>query len=73
MIFFALCGPFGHKNSGNQGNLTPKAIKVKKAAIRQNLSKLDFRRFNNSDYGDFLILVYLNKKWHTYKYHIGLF
>ena len=39
--FFALCGPFGPKNSGDWRNLTPKAIKAKKADIRPNLSKVD--------------------------------
>ena len=43
--FFALCGPFWHKNSGDWRNLTPKAIKAKKADIRPNVSKLDFRIF----------------------------
>ena len=40
--FFALCGPFWHKNSANWRNLTPKTIKAKKADIRPNVSKLDF-------------------------------
>ena len=39
--FFALCGPFGLKNIANRRNLTPKAIKAKKADIRPNLSKVD--------------------------------
>ena len=43
--FFALCGPFGLKNIANRRNLTPKAIKAKKAAIRPNLAKLDCCKF----------------------------
>ena len=43
--FFALCGPFGLKNIANRWNLTPKAIKAKKAAIRPNLAKLDCCKF----------------------------
>ena len=36
--FFALCGPFGLKNIANRRNLTPKAIKAKKADIKPNVS-----------------------------------
>ena len=43
--FFALFGPFRHKNSADRSDLTLKAIKAKKAAIRPNLSNLDFRIF----------------------------
>ena len=43
--FFALCGPFWHKNSADRSNLSLKAIKAKKANIRPNDSKLDFRIF----------------------------
>ena len=43
--FFALYGPYWHKNSGEQRNLTPKAVKAKKADIRPNVSKLDFWNF----------------------------
>ena len=43
--FFALCGPFWHKNSADRSNLSLKAIKNKKANIRPNDSKLDFRIF----------------------------
>ena len=42
LYFFALCGLFWHKNSGDQKNLTPKAIKAKKADIRPNVYKLNF-------------------------------
>ena len=45
MTFFALCDPFGHKNSGNQRNLNPKAIKAKKAAIRQKSFQIEFSDF----------------------------
>ena len=43
--FFALCGPFWHKNSADWSDLSLKAIKAKKANIRPNDSKLDFRIF----------------------------
>ena len=43
--FFALCGSFGLKNIANRRNLTPKAIKAKKAAIRPSLAKLDCCKF----------------------------
>ena len=43
--FFALCGPFWHKNSADKSDLSLKAIKAKKANIRPNDSKLDFRIF----------------------------
>ena len=43
--FFVLCGPFRHKNSADQSDLSLKAIKTKKANIRPNDSKLDFRIF----------------------------
>ena len=43
--FFALCGPFQHKNSADRSDLSLKAIKAKKANIRPNDSKLDFRIF----------------------------
>ena len=43
--FFALCGPFWHKNSADRSDLSLKAIKAKKANIRPNDSKLDFRIF----------------------------
>ena len=45
--FFALCGPFGLKNIANRKNLTPKAIKAKKADIRPNLAKVDVWIFRN--------------------------
>ena len=38
-----LCGLFWLKNSGDWRNLTPKAVKAKKADIRPNISKLDFQ------------------------------
>ena len=41
----ALSGPFWHKNSANWSDLSLKAIKAKKANIRPNDSKLDFRIF----------------------------
>ena len=43
--FFALCGPFWHKNSAHRSDLSLKVIKAKKANIRPNDSKLDFRIF----------------------------
>ena len=43
--FFGLSGPFWHKKSVNRSDLTLKAIKAKKAAIRPNLANLDFRIF----------------------------
>ena len=43
--FFALCGPFRHKNFADRSDLSLKAIKAKKANIRPNYSKLDFRIF----------------------------
>ena len=43
--FFALCGPFWRKNSADCSDLSLKAIKAKKANIRPNDTKLDFRIF----------------------------
>ena len=43
--FFALFGPFWLKNSADRSDLSLKAIKAKKANIRPNDSKLDFRIF----------------------------
>ena len=38
IIFLPYVDPFWHKNSGDWRNLTPKAIKAKKADIRPNVS-----------------------------------